>query len=60
MPPLMTKRQLADFFQVSTTTIDTLRRRRLIRWIKIGGRVRFPSPSVVDFLVRHQHHAAIA
>jgi hypothetical protein len=56
----MTKRQLADFFQVSTTTIDTLRRRRLIRWIKIGGRVRFPSPSVVDFLVRHQHHAAIA
>lgn len=54
MPPLMSKKQLADFMGVSTKTIDLYRKLGLIDAIKVRGTVRFPSPYVVEFLRRHQ------
>lgn len=47
---LMTKREVADYFRVSTRTIDRWSKGGKIRKIKIGGEVRFKSEEVAELL----------
>lgn len=48
--PFFTQRQLAERWQVSTRTIERLRTPRgELRWIRIGGSVRFTQEHVEEF-----------
>jgi excisionase family DNA binding protein len=47
---LMTKREIADYFRVSTRTIDRWSNAGKIRKIKVGGDARFKSEEVAKLL----------
>lgn len=54
MPPMMTKKQLANFLGVSPRTVDTFRKVGLLHSVKVRRTIRFPSPAVSAFLRQHQ------
>ncbi len=41
LKPLATKKQAANFFQISERSIDNLREKGVLKGIKIGNQIRF-------------------
>jgi excisionase family DNA binding protein len=48
--PLLTKRQVGDWLNVSASTVDRLIRAEELRAIKIGNVVRLPVSAVADYI----------
>ncbi len=52
LQPPMTKKQAADYFQVSEWTIDRWRAEGRLKCFKCGGTVRFRREWLEDFLTK--------
>ncbi|MEI7720223.1 MAG: helix-turn-helix domain-containing protein [bacterium] len=47
---LLTIHQVAEFFQISVTSVRRLQQKREIPFIKVGGSVRFSASDILSYL----------
>ena len=53
MDSLKTKKEAADRLKVSTRTIDRLRARETLRYVTVGGQIRFRDSDLEAFIARN-------
>jgi excisionase family DNA binding protein len=50
MTPMMTKKEVAAYLHVSTSTVDRLTAKRLLPFVVVGGRRRFRENDILYYI----------
>lgn len=58
LPVLYTEAEAAEYLGVSKMTLQRMRRRGDLKFIRVGGRAKYKQSNLLDFLESQQCHAS--